>query len=99
MTRNSDALKRDGSVMADSDLVDFLSGSTDSGINFSRSADLHTPIQPPLQLILTHLTPSLLHLTAVRKVTPTAEGCEMKKKNKNARVKRVRLLTVTYANL
>ena len=50
MTRNSNALKRDGSVMADSDLVDFLSGSTDSAINFSRSADLH------LQLILPHLT-------------------------------------------
>jgi len=48
MTTNSNALKRDGSVMADSDLVDFLSGSTDSAINFSRSADLHTPIHPPL---------------------------------------------------
>lgn len=32
---------------ADSDLVEFLSGSTDSAINFSRSADLHTPIHPP----------------------------------------------------
>ena len=29
----------------DSDLVDFLSGSADSAINFSGSADLHTPIQ------------------------------------------------------
>ena len=47
MTRNSNALMRDGSVMADSDLVDFLSGSTDSVINFSGSADLHTPIHPP----------------------------------------------------
>ena len=49
MTTNSNALKRDGSVMADSDhdLVDFLRGSTDSAINFSRSADLHTPIHPP----------------------------------------------------
>ena len=46
MTRNSNALMRDGSVMADSDLVDFLSGSTDSAINFSGSADLHTPIHP-----------------------------------------------------
>ena len=32
---------------ADSDLVDFLSGSTDSAINFSGSADLRTPIHPP----------------------------------------------------
>ena len=47
MTRNSNALMRDGSVMAHSDLVDFLSGSTDSAINFSRSADLHIPIHPP----------------------------------------------------
>ena len=39
---------RDGSVMADSDYVDFLSGSTDSAINFSGSADLHTSIHPPL---------------------------------------------------
>ena len=48
MTRNSNALMRDGSVMADSDLVDFLSGPTDSAINFNGSADLHTPIHPPL---------------------------------------------------
>ena len=47
MTRNSNALMRDGSVMADSDLVDFLSGPTDSAINFNGSADLHAPIQPP----------------------------------------------------
>ena len=46
MTRNSIALMRDGSVMADSDLVDFLSGPTDSAINFNGSADLHTPIHP-----------------------------------------------------
>ena len=39
---------RDGSVMVDSDLVDFLSGSMDSAINFSGSADFHTPIHPPL---------------------------------------------------
>ena len=43
MTRNSIAVMRDGSVMADSDLVDFLSGPTDSAINFNGSADLHTP--------------------------------------------------------
>ena len=47
MTRNSIALMRDGSVMADSALVDFLSGPTDSAINFNGSADLHTPIHPP----------------------------------------------------
>ena len=47
MTRNSIALMRDGPVMADSDLVDFLSGPTDSAINFNGSADLHTPIHPP----------------------------------------------------
>ena len=41
---------RDGSVMADSDLVDFLSGPTDSVINFNGSADLHTPIHPPLKV-------------------------------------------------
>ena len=41
---------RDRSVMADSDLVDFLRGSTDSAINFSGSADLHTPIHPPLKV-------------------------------------------------
>ena len=46
MTRNSIALMRDGSVMADSDLVDFLSGPTDSAINFNGSADLHTPNHP-----------------------------------------------------
>ena len=50
MTRNSIVLMRDGSVMADSDLVDFLSGPTDSAINFNGSADLHTPIHPPLEL-------------------------------------------------
>ena len=47
MTRNSNAHMRDGFVLAESDLVDFLSGSTDSAINFSGSADLHTPIHPP----------------------------------------------------
>ena len=47
MTRNSNALKRDGSVMPDSDVLDFLSGSTDSSINFSRSTDLHTHIHRP----------------------------------------------------
>ena len=31
----------------DSDLVEFLSGSMDSAINFSGSADLETPIHPP----------------------------------------------------
>ena len=51
MTRNSNALMRDGSVMAHSDLVDFLSGSTDSAINFSGSADLHIPIHPPQQAV------------------------------------------------
>ena len=79
MTRNSNALRRDGSVMADLDLVDFLKGSRDSAINFSSSADLHTPVHP-LQSILPHLTPSLLHLTATRKVSSTTEGCEMSKK-------------------
>ena len=39
MTRNSNAHMRDGFVLAESDLVDFLSGSTDSAINFSGSAD------------------------------------------------------------
>ena len=48
MTRNSNAHMRDGFVLAESDLVDFSSGSTDSAINFSGSADLHTPIHPPL---------------------------------------------------
>ena len=48
MTRNSNALKCEGSVTVDSDLVDFLSGSTDSAINFSGSANFHTPIHPPL---------------------------------------------------
>ena len=38
MTRNSNAHMRDGFVLAESDLVDFLSGSTDSAINFSGSA-------------------------------------------------------------
>ena len=33
----------------ESDLVDFSSGSTDSAINFSGSADLHTPIHSPLR--------------------------------------------------
>ena len=47
MTRNGIALMRHGSVMADSDLVDFLNGPTDSAINFNGSADLHTPIHPP----------------------------------------------------
>ena len=47
MTRNSNAHMRDGFVLAESDLVDFLSGSTDSAINFGGSADLHTPIHPP----------------------------------------------------
>ena len=48
MTRNSNALMRDEFVLAESDLAEFLSGSTDSAINFSRSADLHTPIHLPL---------------------------------------------------
>ena len=34
----------------ESDLVDFSSGSTDSAINFSGSADLHTPIHPLLNI-------------------------------------------------
>ena len=53
MTRNSNALMRDEFVLAESDLADFLSGSTDSAINFSGSADLHTPIHPP---------PSAIHM-------------------------------------
>ena len=52
MTRTSNALMRDGSVMADSDLVDFLRGSTDSAINFSGSADLHTLFIPLSKLLL-----------------------------------------------
>ena len=52
MTRNGIALVRHRSVMAESDLVDFLSGPTDSAINFNGSADLHTPIQPPLNSCL-----------------------------------------------
>ena len=36
----------------DWDLVDFLSGSTDSAINFNGSVDLHTPIHPPQQGLL-----------------------------------------------
>ena len=44
MTRNSIALMRDGSVMADSDLVDFLSGPTDSAINFN---GFTYPYSPP----------------------------------------------------
>ena len=36
-----------GKQFADSDLVDFFSGSTDSAISFSGSTDLHTPIHPP----------------------------------------------------
>ena len=52
MTRNSNALMRDGSVMAHSDLVYFLSGSTDSAINCSGSADLHIPIHPPRYAIV-----------------------------------------------
>ena len=32
-----------GKQFPDSDLIDFLSGSTDSTINFSGSADLHAP--------------------------------------------------------
>ena len=56
MTRNSNALMRDGSAMADSDLVDFLSGPTDSAINFNGSADLHTPIHPPLKVVSRRLT-------------------------------------------
>ena len=35
----------------DSDLVDFLSGSTDSAIDFSGSADLQTPIRPLLEAL------------------------------------------------
>ena len=46
LTRNSNALMRDGSVMADSDLVDFFSGSTDSAINFSGFTHPYSP--PPL---------------------------------------------------
>ena len=38
-------------MMADSGLVDFLSGSTDSAIDFSGSADIHTP---------SHLSPTFL---------------------------------------
>ena len=53
MTRNSNALMRDEFVLAESDLADFLSGSTDSAINFSGSADLHTPIHPPPPILET----------------------------------------------
>ena len=53
---------RDGSLMADSDLVDFLSGSTDSAINFNGSADLHTPIHPPLSV-------SAFQIVCLRKMT------------------------------
>ena len=46
-TPDRNVLMRDGSVIVDSDLVDFLSGSMDSAINFSGSVDFHTPIHPP----------------------------------------------------
>ena len=39
-----------GKQFSNSDLADFLSGSTDSVINFSGSTDLHTPIHPPLNI-------------------------------------------------
>ena len=58
MTRNSNALMRDGSVMAHSDLVDFLSGSTDSAIIFSGSADSHIPIHPPLNNLTLRAKPT-----------------------------------------
>ena len=48
MTRNSNALKRDGSMMVDLGLNDFLIGSTDLAINFSGLVDIHTPIHLPL---------------------------------------------------
>ena len=57
---------RDGSVMADSDQVDFLSGSTDSAIYFSGSADLHTSIHPPLECCA----------SGERCVTSRKNGCE-----------------------
>ena len=47
MTRNSNALKRDGYLMANSDLVNFLSGSMDSAANFTGLEDLHIPMHPP----------------------------------------------------
>ena len=47
MTRNINVLTRDGSLMADSDLVDFLSGSMDSVVNFRGSKDLHIPMHNP----------------------------------------------------
>ena len=66
MTRNSNAHMRDGFVLAESDLVDFLSGSTDSAINFSGSADLHTPIHPPPYECCTAVTITLSgHLFSV----------------------------------
>ena len=68
MTRNSNTLLRDGSVMAHSDLVDFLSGSTDSAMNFSGSADLHIPIHPPpaMEIFRTRFDPSLHTLKRVQ---------------------------------
>ena len=73
MTRNSIALMRDGSVMADSDLVDFLSGPTDSAINFNGSADLHTPIHhPPNQSSPLTMISERLHLLDQTSKAPLA---------------------------
>lgn len=55
MARNSNALKRDGSVMADSDLVDSLSRSTDSAINFEWMGRFTYPYSPPFPHIQYHV--------------------------------------------
>jgi len=57
MARNSNALKRDGSVMADSDLVDSLSGSADSAINFEWMGRFTYPYSPPFPHIPCSPTP------------------------------------------
>ena len=72
MTRNSNAHMRDGFVLAESDLVDFLSGSTDSAINFSGSADLHTPIHPPREVCIE--MPNSLSETRLQYCTPLLEA-------------------------
>ena len=77
MTRNSIALMRDGSVMADSDLVDFLSGPTDSAINFNGSADLHTLFTPLLQRWDGKTTP----IAQIQEGRPSLWVVEAKKQN------------------
>lgn len=74
MTRNSNALKCDGSMMVNLDLAAFLRGSTDSAIYFSGAPDLHTSIHPPSPNLESYMSDLLKSCSGMTESQPSPQS-------------------------